>query len=62
MKIDEIPQNAKEALMANVNISKYLAIMHAMPKDIKNTVTDLEHKKILAQQFWNMGALIGIFI
>ncbi len=62
IRIDEIPQNAAESLMANVNISKYLAIMHAMPKDIKNTVTDLAHKKMLAQQFWNMGALIGIFI
>ena len=62
VKIDEIPKNAKEALMSNINISKYLAIMHAMPKDIKNTVTDLGRKKLLAQQFWNMGALIGIFV
>jgi len=61
IKINEIPQNAKEALLANVNISKYLAIMHALPKDVKNTVTDLKHKRELAQQFWNMGALIGIF-
>lgn len=61
IKIDEIPQNAKEALLANINISKYLAIMHALPKDIKNA-SDIPHKKLLAQHFWNMGALIGIFI
>lgn len=61
IKIDEIPLSAKEALLNNINISKYLAIMHALPKDIKNTITDLQHKKDLMQQFWNMGALIGIF-
>jgi cysteinyl-tRNA synthetase len=61
IKLAEIPHNAQEALLGNLNISKYLAIMHALPKDIKNTITDPKHKQDLAQQFWNMGALIGIF-
>lgn len=60
IKLAEIPTLAREALLANVNISKYLAIMHAMPKDIKNT-NDPKGKKQLVQEFWNMGALIGVF-
>lgn len=60
IKITDIPQNATEALLNNVNISKYLAIMHALPKDIKNT-NDTPNKKKHAQEFWNMGALVGIF-
>ena len=62
VKLHQIPQNAQQALCDNLNISKYLAIMHALPKDIKNTITDQKHKQELAQQFWNMGALIGIFV
>ncbi|MFT4967991.1 MAG: cysteinyl-tRNA synthetase [Candidatus Deianiraeaceae bacterium] len=61
IKITDIPLNAKEALLSNINISKYLAIMHALPKDIQNT-NDAPNKHKLAQEFWNMGALIGIFI
>ena len=61
IKINQIPANAQDAIMSNINISKYLAIMHALPKDIKNT-NDLPNKQKLAQEFWNMGALIGIFV
>ena len=61
INLAQIPKLAQEALLDNLNISKYLAIMHTLPKDIKNTTTDKQHKKELAQQFWNMGALIGIF-
>ena len=60
IKLAEITALAQEALMSNVNISKYLAIMHALPKDIKNT-NDEKNKKQLVQEFWNMGALIGVF-
>lgn len=61
IKITQIPTNAQESLLNNINISKYLAIMHALPKDIKNT-NDLVNKQKLAQEFWNMGVLIGIFV
>ena len=61
IKINQIPANAQDAIMSNINISKYLAIMHALPKDIKDT-NDLPNKQKLAQEFWNMGALIGIFV
>lgn len=61
IKITEIPELVREALCANLNISKYLAIMHALPKDIKNTTGDAKTKAKLTQEFWNMGALIGIF-
>lgn len=62
IKINEIPALAREALFANMNLSKYLAIMHAIPKDIKNTTRDDKTRKQIAQEFWNMGALIGIFV
>ena len=44
-KISHIPELAQEALLNNINISKYLAIMHKMPKDIKNT-NDAKNKNL----------------
>ena len=57
----DIPKLAQQALFDNINISKYIALMHTLPKEIKNIHEKDPEKAKLTQQFWNMGALIGIF-
>jgi cysteinyl-tRNA synthetase len=56
----DLPKPAKEAILNNINITKFTAIMHSVAKDIKNT-NDLPNKTILLKQLYDMGLLIGIF-
>jgi cysteinyl-tRNA synthetase len=60
VNFSSLPQLAQEAILDNINISKFTAIMHGLVNDIKNT-NDLPGKTALLNQFYKMGLLIGIF-
>lgn len=60
LKWDDIPHLAQDAILSNINTAKFAAIMHSIVNDIKNT-NDFKGKKLLLQQFWSMGTLVGIF-
>ena len=60
IQFSDLPQLAQEAILDNINISKFTAIMHGLVNDIKNT-NDLPGKTALLNQFYKMGLLIGIF-
>lgn len=57
---DDIPFLGKQALLDNINIAKFIALMHRILNDIKRTV-DLKEQKVLVAGFYKMGKLIGIF-
>jgi cysteinyl-tRNA synthetase len=56
----DLPLNAQDALLDNINISKFTAIMHGLVNDLKNT-TDKKGRLELFNHFYKMGLLIGIF-
>ena len=58
--LENLPPLAKEAILDNINIAKFTAIMHSLVNDIKNTV-DEKGIHLLVSQFYAMGLLIGIF-
>jgi len=56
----QIPELAKIAILDNLNIPKYIAIMHSLVRNINFNCSELEKQK-LAYQLYSMGVLIGIF-
>jgi cysteinyl-tRNA synthetase len=57
---NDLPTLAQDAILSNINISKFTALMHSIANDIKNT-NDYKGKFELVKQFYKMGLLIGVF-
>ena len=60
ISFEMLPQNAQDALKSNLNISKYIAVMHSLASDIKNTKNDPTQKQNLCKQFFAMSKILGI--
>lgn len=57
---NDISALAQDALLSNLNTAKFIAIMHSLVNDIKNT-NDKKGRMELVNQFYKMGLLLGIF-
>jgi cysteinyl-tRNA synthetase len=60
VKWNDLPLLAQDAILSNINISKFTALMHSIANDIKNT-NDYKAQFELVKQFYKMGLFIGIF-
>ncbi len=58
--IDALSPQLQECILDDVNVSKYLAIMHSLARDIVNTKQGLELERLKLELFY-AGRLLGIF-
>lgn len=57
---NDISDNGINAIYDDMNIQRYIAIMHHLMNDIKQDKS-LENKSLSLSRFYNMGSLIGFF-
>ncbi len=58
--IEALAEPLRECILEDVNISKYLAIMHSIARDIANTKDETEKQRLTLELFF-AGRLLGVF-